>query len=62
MNVHDTPRFMKHHIASDICQDLTICGMKFFRGDTRRLFHAMMALAKEGITVYPRSSYFTIIS
>ena len=57
MNVHDTPRFMKRHIASDICQDLTICGMKFFRADTRRLFHAMMALAKEGITVYPRSSY-----
>jgi len=55
--VHDIPQFMKRHIATDICEDLTVNGMKFFRADARRLFAAMLPLAKRGITVYPRSVY-----
>jgi len=54
VSTHDTPRFMKRNIPSDICQDLTICGMKFFRADTKRLFSAMVGLAKEGVTIYNR--------
>lgn len=56
-DTHDGPRFMKAHIASDVCNDLVIDGMKFFRADAPRLFAEMLRLAKEGITVYPRSAY-----
>ena len=51
---HETAHFMKHHIPADICKDLTIHGMRFFRADSTRLFHAMIELAKAGVTVYPR--------
>src|SRR5216683_209836 len=54
---HQTRRFMKRHIADDICKDLTISGMNFFRADTKKLFSAMLELAKAGITVYPRFSF-----
>ncbi len=54
---HQTARFVKRYIADDICQDLTISGMKFFRADTKKLFSAMLELAKAGITVYPRFSF-----
>jgi hypothetical protein len=56
-DTHDGPRFMKAHITSDVCSDLVIDGMKFFRADASRLFAEMLRLAKEGITVYPRSVY-----
>jgi len=52
-----TARFMKRHIAGDICKDLTISRMKFFRADTKKLFTAMLELAKAGITIYPRFSF-----
>jgi hypothetical protein len=56
--VHDdVPGFMKEHIAPEICQDLTIKGMKFFRADAKRLFAEMLWLAKQGITAYPRRLY-----
>ena len=54
---HDVPRFMRTHISTEGCCDLTINGMRFFRADARKLFNKMMALAKQGITVYPRSVY-----
>jgi len=54
---HNTPRFMKRHIAADVYKDLTIRGMTFFSADTTKLFHAMTELAYAGITVYPPSSY-----
>jgi aminoglycoside 3-N-acetyltransferase len=57
VNDHDSPRFMKRYIAEDTCKDLTIYGMKFFRADTKKLFDAMMELARAGITIYPKSSY-----
>jgi len=55
--VHDIPQFIKQHIPGNICADLTINGMKFFRADARPLFEKMLALAKQGVTVYPRSVY-----
>lgn len=57
MVVHDVPAFMKRHIRPDVCSDLTINGMKFFRADARRLFDTMLELAKAGITPYPRRLY-----
>lgn len=57
VETHDVPRFMRTHIADEICADLSINGMKFFRADARKLFGEMVRLAKEGVTVYPRSVY-----
>jgi len=36
---------------------LNINGMKFFRGKARPLFEVMLDLAKQGVTVYPKSVY-----
>lgn len=55
--VHDIPQFIKKHIPGNICADLTINGMKFFRADARPLFEKMLALANQGVMVYPRSVY-----
>jgi aminoglycoside 3-N-acetyltransferase len=55
--IHDIPRFIKKYIPADVCEDMTVNGMKFFRADARKLFEVMLALAKRGITVYPRSVY-----
>jgi len=55
--VHDVPQFMKDHIPEEVCRDLVIDGMKFFTADAARLFGLMLPLAKDGITVYPRSVY-----
>ncbi len=55
--VHDIPRYVKQHIPSDICADLNINGMKFFRGRAGPLFEVMLNLARQGVTVYPTSVY-----
>ena len=55
--VHDIPRFVREHVPTEACQDLTIKGMKFFRADAARLFDVMLPLARRGVTVYPRSVY-----
>jgi aminoglycoside 3-N-acetyltransferase len=55
--IHDIPRYMKTHIAKEICDDMTISGMRFFRADAGKLFQKMLELARHGITVYPRSVY-----
>lgn len=58
MCVHDNvPDWMREHIATEICADLTVDGMKFFRADAKRLFDEMLWLAQQGITVYPRRLY-----
>lgn len=53
----DMPHFMKTHVSNEACEDLTICGMSFFRADARKLFAEMMTLVGQGITTYPRSVY-----
>ena len=55
--IHDIPQFMKEHVPEELCVDIAINGMKFFRADAQRLFELMLNLAKEGITVYPRAVY-----
>lgn len=57
MVVHDVPGYMRQNIAADICRDLEIAGMKFFRAVARPLFDEMLRLARLGITVYPRRLY-----
>ena len=56
---HNIPRFMKTHVSSDACIDLSLQGMNFFRADARRLFDEMCRLATTGKTIYPRSAYST---
>ena len=53
----NVPEWMQEHIAPEICEDLTIDGMRFFRADAKRLFEEMLWLAQQGITVYPRRLY-----
>jgi aminoglycoside 3-N-acetyltransferase len=55
--VHDVPAYMKRHISREVCEDLSINGMNFFRADAQRLFEEMLRLAREGITVYAKSVY-----
>jgi aminoglycoside 3-N-acetyltransferase len=57
VETHDVPIFMKAHIDDDVCSDLIVNGMKFFRADAKALFARMLKLAKEGKTIYPRSVY-----
>ncbi len=57
VDTHDVPRYMKQHISAEVCSDLVVGGMKFFRADAAKLFEEMLRLAKDGITVYPRSIY-----
>jgi aminoglycoside 3-N-acetyltransferase len=58
MCVHEhVPAWMREHIAPEICSDVTVDGMRFFRADGKRLFDEMLWLAQQGITVYPRRLY-----
>ena len=56
-DTHEAPPFFKAHVDPEVCSDLVINGMKFFRADAPRLFADMLRLAKEGITIYPKSVY-----
>lgn len=55
--IHDIPQFMKKHISTEVCEDLVVGGMKFFRAAASKLFPMMLSLAEGGVTVYPRSVY-----
>lgn len=55
--LHDVPKYMKKHIPDSICRDMTIEDRSFFTGDAARLFERMVELARQGITMYPRSVY-----
>jgi len=57
IDAHEGPKFFRAHMANEVCADLRIKGMKFFRVDAHRFFDDLLALAKQGITVYPRSVY-----
>jgi len=54
-DTHQGPPFFKAHVDPEVCSDLLVNGMKFFRADAPRLFAEMLRLAKDGITIYPRS-------
>lgn len=53
----DLTRFIKKHINKEICEDIEIEGMKFFRADSNQLFEKMISLAKDGITIYKKRFY-----
>ncbi|MDQ3821448.1 MAG: AAC(3) family N-acetyltransferase [Acidobacteriota bacterium] len=55
--VHDVPRYMRTHIPAEACRDMVVRGMNFFRADAAKLFERMLALAKNGVTVYAPSVY-----
>jgi len=57
IDAHEGPNFFRTHVTNEVCADLTIKGMRFFRADARRLFDDLMVLARQGVTVYPPSVY-----
>jgi len=46
------PEFLRDHIPSAICRNLVSHGHPFFWADADKLFHRMMDLARQGITMY----------
>lgn len=48
----DLPKFFKKNIKAELCEDLNIDGMNFFRADMKKCFDKMFELADEGITIY----------
>jgi aminoglycoside 3-N-acetyltransferase len=57
MMKHDVSTYVKRYIPSEICEDINIHGMNFFRADARRLFDQMVQLAQRGTTIFPRRLY-----
>ncbi len=53
----DLPRFMKKHMAKDVCNEFRVHGMQFFRADACELHNCLLELARAGITIYPKSAY-----
>ena len=53
----DIPSFISKHISDEICHDIIIDGMKFFRTDTSQLFKRMVELARQGTTIYSQRFY-----
>lgn len=53
----DLPKFIKKYISRNICEDIQIEGMKFFRADSNLLFEKMISLAEDGITIYKKRYY-----
>jgi aminoglycoside 3-N-acetyltransferase len=54
---HNIPRYIKTYIPRDVCSDLRVYGMEFYRANSCELFNQMLELAKKSITIYPRKSY-----
>jgi len=54
---HDVPKFVRKYISETACKDLVIYGTPFFRADARELFDELVAFARRGVTIYPRSVY-----
>jgi aminoglycoside 3-N-acetyltransferase len=49
---HNIPFYMNTYIPPDICQDMKLYGMNFFRAKSTALFGSMVGLAAKGITIY----------
>lgn len=54
---HDVTSLVKRHLPNEVCEDVTIDGMPFFRADAAPLFDHLIALARQGVTIYPRKVY-----
>jgi aminoglycoside 3-N-acetyltransferase len=55
--IHNVPRFIRRYISPEVCEDLELNGRQFFRAHAAPLFESMLALARVGVTIYPRSVY-----
>lgn len=53
----DLPVFFAEHISKEICSDIDIDGMKFFRADSKALYEKLKELAESGITIYDKKFY-----
>lgn len=52
------PVFFAEHVPVEICEDLDIEGMKFFRSDGKKMFDFMTEIAMEKqITIYKKKHY-----
>jgi aminoglycoside 3-N-acetyltransferase len=49
---HNIPLYMRRYIPNNICEDMTLYGMKFFRARAKDLFDLMLDLAKKDVTIY----------
>jgi aminoglycoside 3-N-acetyltransferase len=49
---HNIPRYMHKYVPENICRDMTLHGMNFFRAGPQALFPAMQDLAKKRLTIY----------
>ena len=54
---HNIPKYMRKYIQGEVCKDIKIHGMNFFRANARELFNQMVNLAKRDLTIYPKISY-----
>lgn len=54
---HNIPRYITQYVPDNICKDLKIDGMDFFRANAPDLFARMLDLAKNNITIYSKKSY-----
>jgi hypothetical protein len=51
------PSYINRYVPGAICQDITRCGMKFYRAKAKDLFDLMLDLAKKNVTVYNQKLY-----
>jgi aminoglycoside 3-N-acetyltransferase len=51
---HNIPLYMQKYIPDNICLDMTLYGMHFFRVEAKELFPVMIDLAEGNITIYHR--------
>jgi len=52
INQRNVKKFVKYYIPHDICTLFNYKGIPFFTADSKRLFEKMVALAREGKTIY----------
>jgi len=55
--IFSVPRYISKNVPSEVCTDLELYGMSFFRADARKLFDLMASLTRNNITIYPRIFY-----
>lgn len=53
----DLPNFFDKYVTNDICKDINIDGMKFFRANFNEMFKKMVDLVDDNITIYKKIWY-----
>lgn len=51
------PEYFKKYIPKEICQDININGMNFFRSDAKSMIDKMIELVDDNITIYKKRHY-----